>query len=265
MPPGPRSDFARKRSCSTTCRCACSATDRMIVRPRGSITCNRRWTRAGSTPSATSSRRRRCSELRAFLAAEVAAGRGFLPARAARLQRAPADAVRGRPRRHPRPGPLPRPRARRWACASRSRQACRRRRRSATSSPSSRTDLGAAGPDERRPQRLGGARRPAPQRVLTVAPRTPASHAGKGWEHFTDRVDQPSSRARREGIVFLLWGRYAQQKGELVDSVAPPRPHRRAPVSLLGEQRLLRLPALLPGERAARGARARAGRLAARS
>lgn len=53
--------------------------------------------------------------------------------------------------------------------------------------------------------------------VLTVAPRSPASHAGKGWEAFTDRVIAELS-ARGEGIVFLLWGRYAQQKGTIVDT-----------------------------------------------
>jgi uracil-DNA glycosylase len=52
--------------------------------------------------------------------------------------------------------------------------------------------------------------------VLTVSPGSPASHAGKGWEQFTDRVIAELS-ARREGIVFLLWGRYAQQKGSIVD------------------------------------------------
>ena len=53
--------------------------------------------------------------------------------------------------------------------------------------------------------------------VLTVSPGRPASHAGKGWEQFTDRVIAELS-ARREGIVFLLWGRYAQQKGAVVDT-----------------------------------------------
>ncbi len=53
--------------------------------------------------------------------------------------------------------------------------------------------------------------------VLTVAPGAPASHAGKGWETFTDRVIAELS-ARREGIIFLLWGRYAQQKGAIVDT-----------------------------------------------
>ncbi len=52
--------------------------------------------------------------------------------------------------------------------------------------------------------------------VLTVARRTPGSHAGKGWEQFTDRVVRELS-ARREGVVFLLWGKYAQQKGAIVD------------------------------------------------
>ncbi len=52
--------------------------------------------------------------------------------------------------------------------------------------------------------------------VLTVSPGKPASHAGKGWEQFTDRVIGELSN-RRDGVVFLLWGKYAQQKGEIVD------------------------------------------------
>lgn len=52
--------------------------------------------------------------------------------------------------------------------------------------------------------------------VLTVSPGKPASHTGRGWERFTDRVIAELSR-RSEGIVFLLWGRYAQQKGSVVD------------------------------------------------
>ncbi len=53
--------------------------------------------------------------------------------------------------------------------------------------------------------------------VLTVSPGKPASHAGKGWEVFTDRAIRELSD-RREGIVFLLWGRYAQNKGAIVDT-----------------------------------------------
>jgi uracil-DNA glycosylase len=52
--------------------------------------------------------------------------------------------------------------------------------------------------------------------VLTVSPGKPASHAGKGWEQFTDRVIRELSD-RRDGVVFLLWGKYAQQKGEIVE------------------------------------------------
>ena len=57
--------------------------------------------------------------------------------------------------------------------------------------------------------------------VLTVSPGKPASHAGKGWEQFTDRAIRELSD-RRQGVVFLLWGRYAQQKGSIVD---PARHH----------------------------------------
>ena len=70
--------------------------------------------------------------------------------------------------------------------------------------------------------------------VLTVSPGRPASHAGKGWEQFTDRAIRELSE-RREGIVFLLWGRYAQQKGIVVDarrhhvlSAAHPSPYSAA-------------------------------------
>jgi uracil-DNA glycosylase len=67
--------------------------------------------------------------------------------------------------------------------------------------------------------------------VLTVSPGRPASHAGKGWERFTDRAIRELSE-RQEGVVFLLWGRYAQQKGAVVDTArhhvltaAHPSPH----------------------------------------
>jgi uracil-DNA glycosylase len=64
--------------------------------------------------------------------------------------------------------------------------------------------------------------------VLTVAPGQAASHGGKGWERFTDRAIRELSE-RRDGIVFLLWGRYAQQKGAIVDAtrhhvLAAPHP-----------------------------------------
>ncbi|HEX5353369.1 MAG TPA: uracil-DNA glycosylase [Rhodanobacteraceae bacterium] len=52
--------------------------------------------------------------------------------------------------------------------------------------------------------------------VLTVRAGSPGSHQGKGWEGFTDRVIDELNRGR-EGLVFLLWGSYAQTKGRLVD------------------------------------------------
>jgi uracil-DNA glycosylase len=53
--------------------------------------------------------------------------------------------------------------------------------------------------------------------VLTVEDSKPGSHQGKGWEGFTDHVVETLSR-EREGLVFLLWGSYAQAKGKLIDS-----------------------------------------------
>jgi len=52
--------------------------------------------------------------------------------------------------------------------------------------------------------------------VLTVEQGRPGSHQGKGWERFTDAVvDQLNER--REGLLFLLWGSYAQAKGQRID------------------------------------------------
>jgi len=53
--------------------------------------------------------------------------------------------------------------------------------------------------------------------VLTVEQRQATSHAGKGWEQFTDRVIKLLNE-RRENLVFMLWGAYAQKKGQLIDS-----------------------------------------------
>ena len=45
--------------------------------------------------------------------------------------------------------------------------------------------------------------------MLTVRAHSAASHAKKGWERFTDAAISQLSQ-RRSGVVFLLWGRYAQ-------------------------------------------------------
>lgn len=52
--------------------------------------------------------------------------------------------------------------------------------------------------------------------VLTVEARRPASHRSKGWEEFTDATIE-ALNSHRQGIVYLLWGRYAQNKGEQID------------------------------------------------
>ena len=52
--------------------------------------------------------------------------------------------------------------------------------------------------------------------VLTVNAGQAGSHQGKGWETFTDRVVEVVNR-EREGVVFLLWGSYAQRKGAVID------------------------------------------------
>ncbi len=53
--------------------------------------------------------------------------------------------------------------------------------------------------------------------VLTVQRGQAGSHQGKGWEGFTDAAIEALNR-EREGIVFLLWGSYAQRKGRLIDT-----------------------------------------------
>ncbi|MBI5755133.1 uracil-DNA glycosylase [Candidatus Peregrinibacteria bacterium] len=52
--------------------------------------------------------------------------------------------------------------------------------------------------------------------TLTVTQGRAGSHQHKGWEDFTDRVVDLLSR-EREHLVFLLWGRYAQEKGARID------------------------------------------------
>jgi uracil-DNA glycosylase len=53
--------------------------------------------------------------------------------------------------------------------------------------------------------------------VLTVEKGKPASHAGKGWEIFTDEVIRKISE-EKSGVVFLLWGNYAIKKKALIDT-----------------------------------------------
>jgi uracil-DNA glycosylase len=78
-------------------------------------------------------------------------------------------------------------------------------------------DLGTAPPDH-------GCLLPWAQRgvlllnsVLTVEAGCAGSHQRKGWEGFTDHVVDVLNR-EREGLVFLLWGAYAQAKGKVIDT-----------------------------------------------
>lgn len=52
--------------------------------------------------------------------------------------------------------------------------------------------------------------------VLTVREHEAASHAGRGWEQFTDAVVR-TINAHKQGVVYLLWGSYAQKKGAIAD------------------------------------------------
>ena len=53
--------------------------------------------------------------------------------------------------------------------------------------------------------------------VLSVECALPGSHRSRGWETFTDRVIDVVNR-QCEGIVFMLWGSYAQRKGSFIDA-----------------------------------------------
>lgn len=56
--------------------------------------------------------------------------------------------------------------------------------------------------------------------TLSVVQGAAGSHQKKGWERFTDRVIHCLSE-ERDGLVFMLWGSYAQKKGAFID----PRKH----------------------------------------
>jgi uracil-DNA glycosylase len=52
--------------------------------------------------------------------------------------------------------------------------------------------------------------------TLTVRANQAGSHQHKGWEEFTDAVIRAVSE-KKEHVVFLLWGKYAQEKGLVID------------------------------------------------
>lgn len=52
--------------------------------------------------------------------------------------------------------------------------------------------------------------------TLTVRAHTAGSHQNKGWERFTDTVVKVLTE-QKENLVFILWGNYAQKKGQIID------------------------------------------------
>ena len=52
--------------------------------------------------------------------------------------------------------------------------------------------------------------------TLSVEAKSPTSHTGQGWETFTDNMIKALSE-KKEHLVFLLWGKFAQSKAPLID------------------------------------------------
>lgn len=53
--------------------------------------------------------------------------------------------------------------------------------------------------------------------TLTVRASSPGSHQKKGWEIFTDAIIAALNEDK-ENLVFMLWGKYAQEKGQIINS-----------------------------------------------
>lgn len=84
--------------------------------------------------------------------------------------------------------------------------------------------------------------------VLTVRAHEPASHAGRGWEQFTDAVVRAIA-AHRDRVVYMLWGSLRAAQGCDRRSGAQLYPQGGASVAAVGVPGFFRLPPLLAGER----------------
>ena len=67
--------------------------------------------------------------------------------------------------------------------------------------------------------------------ILTTEARNPGAHKNLGWQQFTDKAISELSE-HRSGVVFLLWGKFAQSKSALIDKekhlileTSHPSPH----------------------------------------
>ena len=67
--------------------------------------------------------------------------------------------------------------------------------------------------------------------VLTVERQSPAAHANKGWEFFTDHVISLLNE-NKNNLVFILWGAYANKKSKLIDSSKHLDTQCSAPITL---------------------------------
>ncbi|PIS11608.1 MAG: uracil-DNA glycosylase [Bdellovibrio sp. CG10_big_fil_rev_8_21_14_0_10_47_8] len=78
------------------------------------------------------------------------------------------------------------------------------------------SDLGVGSPESGRLSRWAEQGVLLLNSVLSVEQGLAASHQGKGWEEFTDNVIRRLND-EKEGLVFVLWGSYAQKKGAFID------------------------------------------------
>ena len=99
-------------------------------------------------------------------------------------------------------------------------------------------------------------------RVLTVRPGAPGSHRGKGWEEVTECAIE-ALVARGGPLVAILWGRDAQSLAPRLAGV--PQIASAHPSPMSAHAGLLRVAAVQPGQRSARGAGRHRRRLAART
>jgi len=79
------------------------------------------------------------------------------------------------------------------------------------------SDIGLKAPDSGNLTKWAGQSVLLLNATLTVRTRNAGSHQGKGWERFTDTAIQKLSDERRN-LVFLLWGKFAQNKSSLINS-----------------------------------------------
>ena len=78
------------------------------------------------------------------------------------------------------------------------------------------SDIGRAIPDSGNLERWANQGVLLLNATLTVRASTPGSHQNRGWEEFTDAVIKEIND-KKEGVVFLLWGAYAQKKGAIIN------------------------------------------------